>query len=966
MMLASGRGHKTGGAVRSPGGVGIGIGIGIGIGLSHGIGRPVRAAPQQKPGLTGTVYEGEPEETERAERTVKKAGAPARKLAAPRITYLLELAMDIDKTLAALALSEPVQTVQRYKNLASQARKRGDLQSEKEAVTSIGHVYYLTGWFSRALDNYAQLLEIARRLNDSREEAVALRNLSATYIAAGDYRNAEQAGVKAAVMFLETGNAQGAQMTLNNLGVLEKNRGRIEKARESFEQAREASGDQNRFLALSLSNMAKLHLLKGEHKSALDQFRLALEVAKKLGDPNLQTEILMNIGQVYADWGQYDKALESTKVAADTLEKAGVPADWPKKVIGDMYLLMGKSTEAEPYVKAAEYDSSLGLLYLLKSDPETARKHYEQLLNASQNADNPDELFTAYTGLGKAYEATKNYSKAESFYTKGLEVTEEIRSKLLLSERKNFFEQKINGFARSEPAKGLVRVTLKQKKAAQSIFPSEAARAREFADNISLRVDGSNFNVREDILAKELEVTSKLAALKSGRSVIPRSLDNERFNDLTKQIKAAESERNAFIQSLWKENKEYASVKYPKPVKLEEAGLGPKEHVIVYDVLGDGVGIRVLQGKKVIDSFYVDWGGNQLEKDIANFRKPFESARLGAFDPDLAAGLYRKLLADPLKRIPKGTPVTILPDGILALLPFEALVVEGKVEWIQGKGGNHPSGLTYAGDLYPMAYYQSLTAAGLVRSLSKTTVPNDRLLVVADPVFEMRDARLQGTKPEIRVTEKERQRQVALMAAMEEESGGCFRLNRLPATGTLARDLENLYSGTCDVYTGLDSTKGLFFRNVAPNLSRYGAIVFATHGFAGNNIPGLMEPALALTTVPPGVDGFLTMSEVVGLKMNTNVTALTACQTGVGVKLAGEGIMSMGRAFQCAGSKSVVMSLWSVEEDSSVALMNEFFKRLKAGDTKMQAWNSARGAIRKAGYGHPFFWGAFVLVGEIN
>jgi CHAT domain-containing protein len=204
------------------------------------------------------------------------------------------------------------------------------------------------------------------------------------------------------------------------------------------------------------------------------------------------------------------------------------------------------------------------------------------------------------------------------------------------------------------------------------------------------------------------------------------------------------------------------------------------------------------------------------------------------------------------------------------------------------------------------------------------------------------------------------------MATIEEESGGCFKLNRLTATGTLAKDLENLYGNACDVYTGMDSSKSSFYKTVAPNLDRYGAIVFATHGFAGNNIPGIMEPALALTTVPPGVDGFLTMTEVVGLKMNANVTALTACQTGMGVKLAGEGIMSMGRAFQCAGSRSVVMSLWSVEEDSSVALMNEFFKRLKAGDPKLQAWTSAKAAVRKAGYEHPFFWGAFVLVGEIK
>jgi hypothetical protein len=340
--------------------------------------------------------------------------------------------------------------------------------------------------------------------------------------------------------------------------------------------------------------------------------------------------------------------------------------------------------------------------------------------------------------------------------------------------------------------------------------------------------------------------------------------------------------------------------------------------------------------------------------------------QLNSFDPNLAMELYKKLLAGPLKKIPRNSTVQILPDGILALLPFEALVADGKAEWVKGKAGDYPSGLTYAGDLNPMVYYQSLTAAGLVRSLSHKMAPRDRILVVADPVFEMGDTRFQENKIETKIAEKEKDRQLALMAAMEEESGGCFKLIRLSGTGILAKELETLYGSSCDAYTGLKASKNDFLKMVAPNLDQYDVVVFATHGFAGNTIPGLMEPALALTTVPHGIDGFLTMTEVTSLKMNANVTALTACQTGVGVKLAGEGVMSVGRAFQCAGSRSVIMSLWSVSEDSSVAMMNDFFKRLKNGDSKGQAWNAAKQGIRKAGYEHPFFWGAFVLVGESN
>jgi CHAT domain-containing protein len=76
--------------------------------------------------------------------------------------------------------------------------------------------------------------------------------------------------------------------------------------------------------------------------------------------------------------------------------------------------------------------------------------------------------------------------------------------------------------------------------------------------------------------------------------------------------------------------------------------------------------------------------------------------------------------------------------------------------------------------------------------------------------------------------------------------------------------------------------------------------------------------------------------------------------------------MGMGRAFQYAGAKTVLMSLWSVAESSSVNLVESFFKHLKEGKNKLEALRLARKEIRKAGYDHPFFWAPFILVGEVQ
>ena len=274
------------------------------------------------------------------------------------------------------------------------------------------------------------------------------------------------------------------------------------------------------------------------------------------------------------------------------------------------------------------------------------------------------------------------------------------------------------------------------------------------------------------------------------------------------------------------------------------------------------------------------------------------------------------------------------------------------------------SGAEFFGDRNPISYYQSITALTLARTLGKQKQPQDKLLVIADPVFDMRDARAQETGSSTKLTGSEASMYKGLMAAIEEGKMGPLRFGQLPLTGNLAENLNTAFKGSCALFTGLKADKGAFMKDIAPNLGDYSKIVFATHGYFGKGLPGINEPVLVFTLVPPGTDGYLRMSEVMGLKMNADMVALTACQTGLGKNISGEGTMGMGRAFQYAGAKSVLMSLWSVEESSSVDLVEGFFRNIKEGKNKLEALKLARDEIRKQGYDHPFFWASFILVGE--
>lgn len=880
-------------------------------------------------------------------------------------TFLIQADMGIDPKLVAKVRADPKGTLKKYRNVLRKAKRSRNLEQQKNAAVYLGNIYYLQGVFREAKGNYSDALKLYGAGNDLDGQALMTNNLGAVAAASGNYDQAVKYYGDALLKFKAADNTAGQAMALNNLAVLARLRGRFARAVSRLKEALDTGAKADEARVLKLENLGKINRSWGQYKQAAEYLTEALDLEQKQGDTRRQADVLVSLGEVYRAWGQDTRALETFKKALDIYKKSGKPPYHLNNLIGQVYLDKGELKQAERFIKAGKSYAGLGRLSLVKSDYKAAKKYYGKLQKSAQRNGRPRDLFAAYTGLGKAAEGRKDLKRAEQHYGKAVDLVEEIRSGLLLSERRNFFSVPIGGFLPSEPTKGLIRVRLKSGRADKTVFPSELTRAREFAARIAQRSDVGSVYVPKGVADKEEQLFNRLASLRKARAVVPRKKDPARFDTLTKEIRAAERNVKAFTKKVRNEHRGYAAVRFPRPVSLKEAAVRPGEHIVVFDVLGEGIGVKLIKGKRLLKSFFLEWNAEDLEKAVHLFRKPFEEVDLRAFDPDLGATLYKRLLSGVLTEVPKGTPVAIIPDGVLAILPFEALVTAGKATWKQGDWGDYPEGLTYLGDEYPINYRESITAITLVRTIGKTEKRGDRLLVVADPVFQMEDQRAQAAG-RIRVASADKEFYPNLMAAIEDTSGGFFKFKRLPETRKLADNLGKLYAGRCEIVTGLKATKEDFLNNTVPKLDRYGWIVFATHGLFSNKIPGLTEPFLALTMVPPGTDGFLKMSDVMALKMNADIVALTACQTGLGKVLSGEGIMSMGRAFQYAGAGSVLMSLWSVAADSSVVLADSFFKNLLEGKGKSEALKLARSEVRKAGYEHPFFWAPFILVGEVN
>lgn len=272
-----------------------------------------------------------------------------------------------------------------------------------------------------------------------------------------------------------------------------------------------------------------------------------------------------------------------------------------------------------------------------------------------------------------------------------------------------------------------------------------------------------------------------------------------------------------------------------------------------------------------------------------------------------------------------------------------------------------------------VSYWQASTVLASHRGLragQKRKHKKD-LFALADPIFNEDDERLSGVahgKDRLPRTEGAPMsgREVLLTARA---NGADFVFDRLRNTAKGAEEVGKLFRRLffrrrVDILTGESASRAEVNQR---DLKDYRYIIFATHAVLGNELPYVKEPALVLTLEPDvdERDGFLRMSDVANLRLNADLVCLTACQTGLGAQQAGEGVMGLTRAFMYAGCDSLLVSLWSVAEDSSVDLMREFFKSVKKGKKdRSEALHDAKMFLREHGYDHPFCWAPFVLVGE--
>jgi CHAT domain-containing protein len=237
------------------------------------------------------------------------------------------------------------------------------------------------------------------------------------------------------------------------------------------------------------------------------------------------------------------------------------------------------------------------------------------------------------------------------------------------------------------------------------------------------------------------------------------------------------------------------------------------------------------------------------------------------------------------------------------------------------------------------------------------------LAVIADPVFSTNDPRVKkgGDAPDAQVST----RSLEHLPAGTTGKGGQVSIPRLPFTRweadqilAVARNGSNL--------------KALDFRanrSIATGgeLSKYRYVHFATHGYLDTTRAGLSAIVLSLYDEQgKPQDGFLRTHDLYNLKLPAELVVLSACETGLGKDVQGEGLVGLTRGFMYAGARRVIVSLWNVNDKATASLMQRLYAgMLRNGKTPAAALRAAQIEMLRTGqWQSPYYWAPFVMQGE--
>jgi CHAT domain-containing protein len=871
-----------------------------------------------------------------------------------------------------------------YELAAAEFQKAGDIKREAYTLTEWANAIFGLAEYKKALELYLRAVEMQRRVPDEPQVlGTSLVSLGAIRTALGQTPAAMSAYEEALKVF-PLDAAMGDQANaVNAIGNGYARLGDNAKAlpyKQRAMEMRRKIGDKLG-IGSSLVGMASYYYNLRDLQKAIELAAEALPIFVEIKEEVWEARTLSELGVIYAELRESTKATQYWQRSEEIYRRYGHANGLAgvlyglgglKRREGDFRASERYFQEATDLNRKAGYAAGLSRTLAGLCDMYAASKQWEKVRPAGEEAlalarkiGAPLEQSRPLRCLGEAAKHDKAYGEAEKLFQEALAIARRINDRG--EEMRVLGELSDVALAHGDLASAISHmeqsVAIAETDALR--LPDVELRARYRASRSSMNeahlhllmsLHGKDagagyaeraFDVVERVRARslaELINTNSTPALDASQKRSENSLlaavtaaQRELFREETPasrraqlRVVLAKAERELdLFQSVSFAGREAGFVFEAWDTGRTRQELAGADGVVVSFSLGTARSyVWALTAQGVVSAVLP--GRQAIEERVGAFRKlvgrpvsALTAARaMPAIDAE-ASELHRMLIAPIAGALGGKKRLLIIPDGALAYLPFEAIGAGRKLI-----------------EAYSVAYAPSASTAGALRDRGTRRAPAPKtLLAFADPSL----------------------RPSAVMQSQVERG---FSFTALPNARAEVSSISGLFPpSSTRTYVGAAATEG---RVKAEALAEYKYLHFAAHGYFDEEEPRRSGIVLA-QIADAAEDGFLQAREVMGLRLNSDLVTLSACQSGLGKLLAGEGVQGLARAFFHAGAQSVLVSLWNVDDTATADLMKRFYTNLKAGAMKDDALHRAKLALIKAEGGrwrHPYYWAPFVLTGQ--
>lgn len=862
-----------------------------------------------------------------------------------------------------------------YSGAFALAQKLGIKKDEAKSLINLAILSDQNGNTDEAKNKLETALLISEAIEDKEIEATALSELAVSYTYSGNVVEAKNNYLKSFEIFNKLNHKERLSNLCANIAALYSQTGNYSAGLEYYNKGLDYAGENVASKILNLRGLGDVYGNLSNYSKSLEYYNQAKELSKKIKDAATENSVDVSIGTLYYNINKPNKAL---KIFSEAKEKINSSAD--PYFAEDVFLKIGlaysavdsldKSNEAlnralniseslnDSYYKTI-INSQLGYNAFLQSDFNKAERFINTALRISK-----ENNFNQLTGvqnlyLGKIALKKNNLSDAVSYFSKALEIAQQTMDYNNVFESEYFLAKTLMALNKIDDAEKhylgaisiadkiseslvnnaeiqiahfsgftdcyseLAEIYINQKRNEEAFKIIERSRSRNTFQNLSdLKINSSGNSAEK--LKKYYDVKWMLeSGLFSGNKLAEL---NQEYVNIKNEINKSETVNFVNVKTLQENlnDKENLITFFFGKENLYSFNL-TKQTIIVNKIpVTKQMAIDLL--KKISPLYASDTQNNNL----------YFNQDLFSFNTKAANEFYLKIFRPVLNDIPAGNKLVFSLPAEFAFVPAEFLVTEFKDD----DSPFYYNNKKYLIDDYAISYSPS-SSIYVVQKTTKLQNENN-VLLVGDPQINNKDFAL-SYRGSLLTDDTFSERNVVLFP-LKYSKEEIQKVNSM---------LNNSYVLLSD-----NSTE----KNFKDNASKSSIIHLSTHSFLYRNQPLIIFSQ----NKDENEDGYLESGEILQLKLHSDLVVLSSCKSGIGEIDESEGIIGMQKSFFEAGAKSVVVSLWDVNDKYTSLFMQNFYRFLSEGYSKSEALREAKIFFKNNYSANPYYWAAFVLSGDIS